>query len=388
MGSYSQFLDEISGKNINFLIGSGASVGLIPTLWINSLNKSFEELMTSPLYNEQQKKVLYLVWFNSWIRKTSILEEETDDNFKRIHKEYNKFILNLVKILSNEGFDKPKRVNIFTTNYDTLFELSFDKIAAKNRLTFFNDGSRGFLQKNISSENYFINASHSGMSDNFHRSIPTINLLKIHGSVTWSKKEDKISVSLRNEILEEIKNLADLINIDTSSFLHKDNLVEQFLNYRNSPFSERELIDEIDRVLSSESGKINDFYDQYMKLPVVNPTKAKFSETVFEQQYYQMLRLLSYELERKDSVLIVFGFSFADEHILEIVRRSLVNPHLKIYVIGYDNSAKKGIEEKIGGEKNIDFLPSNELNTDGSETNGNFEFLNSLLSGGEEDNDV
>ncbi|HBM4048591.1 TPA: hypothetical protein LWK08_002788, partial [Listeria innocua] len=44
---YSNFLDEINGKNINFLIGSGASAGIIPTLWIDAFSRSFEELLTS-----------------------------------------------------------------------------------------------------------------------------------------------------------------------------------------------------------------------------------------------------------------------------------------------------------------------------------------------------
>lgn len=56
---YSNFLDEINGKNINFLIGSGASAGIIPTLWMDSFSKSFEELLTSNEYSKDQKIVLY-----------------------------------------------------------------------------------------------------------------------------------------------------------------------------------------------------------------------------------------------------------------------------------------------------------------------------------------
>lgn len=58
-----QFLKDIQGKNINFLIGSGASFGVVPTLWVESLGKSFEELLTSEDFNAEQKKVLYFIWF-------------------------------------------------------------------------------------------------------------------------------------------------------------------------------------------------------------------------------------------------------------------------------------------------------------------------------------
>lgn len=381
MDDYSRFLDEISGKNINFLIGSGASVGVIPTLWIKPLNKSFEDLLTSASFNSIQKDVLYYIWFNTWIRKTKIFEEN-DSNISII-KDYTTFISTLVNILNNEGFDRPKRINIFTTNYDTFFEYSFDKVAQNNRLTYFNDGSRGFLKKYISSENYYINASHSGMSDNFQRSIPTINLLKMHGSVTWNKEEERISVNLENKIFEKVKSSADEIDTRNVSLLSLENIEKQFLNGDEGSFTEEDLKVYIDELLTTESSKIQCFKEMYTRLPVINPTKEKFNETVFEQHYYQMLRMLSYELERKNSVLVVFGFSFADEHIREIVRRSIINPHLKTYIIGYNASAIRQIKERLEIETGIDFYPNNKKSADGNETLGNFKFLNSLLKGKE-----
>ena len=65
--SYSNFLDEINGKNISFLIGSGASAGIVPTLWIESFSKSFEELLTSAEYDDDQKKffIIYGLIFGS-----------------------------------------------------------------------------------------------------------------------------------------------------------------------------------------------------------------------------------------------------------------------------------------------------------------------------------
>ncbi|HGQ4319704.1 TPA: hypothetical protein ACLZPC_002087, partial [Streptococcus pneumoniae] len=173
-----QFLKDIQGKNVNFLIGSGASSGLIPTLWIKPIEKSFEELLTSKNYDENQRKVLYFIWFELWIRKTKIFDFNASN---KVHNQYKRFVQNLIDFLNNEGFDKPKRVNIFTSNYDTLFEMIFDKLSKENRLTYFNDGSRGFFKKFVSTENYHLKISHSGMSDSFQREIPTINLLKIHG---------------------------------------------------------------------------------------------------------------------------------------------------------------------------------------------------------------
>lgn len=391
---YSNFLDEINGKNINFLIGSGASAGIIPTLWMDAFSKSFEELLTSNEYSEDQKIVLYYIWFNLWVKKTKILEVE--DQSKEIVKNYDRFISNLITLSNHEGFDKPKRVNIFTTNYDTLFELSFDKLASQNRLTFFNDGSRGFLKKNVSSENFYITAAHSGISDGFQRSIPTINLIKLHGSVTWKKDNEKIEMSLENEIFEdlvkEVGEVNDMIldKSKTADPIWDSDLIKA-IDFFDTEKIEHSIFDgnltevalkeHINQIYSIAEDKLKYFKGKYDLLPIVSPTKQKFSETVFEQHYYQMLRMLSFELEKKDSVLIVFGFSFADEHILEIVRRSMVNPFLKIYVIAYNKKSKETIEKALGKGTQIEFIPNFEEKVDGSLINGNFTFLNNLLGG-------
>ncbi|WP_016911013.1 hypothetical protein [Mammaliicoccus vitulinus] len=76
MIDYKKFLDEIHGKNINFLIGSGASVGIISSLWIEKLDLSFEELLTNDELNDNERNLLYLVWFEQWIQKTRILEKD------------------------------------------------------------------------------------------------------------------------------------------------------------------------------------------------------------------------------------------------------------------------------------------------------------------------
>ncbi|HES9610837.1 Uncharacterised protein [Streptococcus pneumoniae] len=380
-----QFLKDIQGKNVNFLIGSGASSGLIPTLWIKPIEKSFEELLTSKNYDENQRKVLYFIWFELWIRKTKIFDFNASN---KVHNQYKRFVQNLIDFLNNEGFDKPKRVNIFTSNYDTLFEMIFDKLSKENRLTYFNDGSRGFFKKFVSTENYHLKISHSGMSDSFQREIPTINLLKIHGSVTWINSNNEIEVNLENKIFEKLCNSSDkIINLITkfndNNVSTEDNLLDPKKYEETLLFgslTEEKLSEELFRIFEKFSDEVESFYLLYKTFPVVNPTKEKFSDTVFQQHYYQLLRMLSFELEKNDSVLIVFGFSFSDEHILEIVLRSIVNPKLKIYVIAFNEGAKKQIKEKLGnlGGNIIEYLPSIS-SPDGNEVQGNFSYLNSLF---------
>ena len=51
--------------------------------------------------------------------------------------------------------------------------------------------------------------------------------------------------------------------------------------------------------------EIESFILKYHNLQVVNPTKEKFRETVFQQNYYQMIRMLSFELEKKNSQMSI-----------------------------------------------------------------------------------
>lgn len=385
-----KMIDEISGKSINFLIGSGASVGAIPTLWIKSFSKSFEDIMTSKDYTVKQKKVLFYLWFIYWVRKTKI--DETTETNKKILDEYTTFINSLVRIANNEGYDKHKRVNVFTTNYDTFFELAFDKASVTNRLSYFNDGSRGFINKYISTEDFYINVNHSGVNDGFQRTIPTINLIKLHGSVTWKKEENRIKVDINSELFNNLIQFSNEIDGKITELLVGNsveqsiassfsiNKIEEYLS--NTTLTEEDLVGKATYLVDNHFQMFEDFYKNYKDLPIINPTNKKFSETVFEQHYYQMLRLLSFELERKNSVLIVFGFSFSDEHIFEIVKRSIVNPNLKIYIVSFDKKSQDRVKEKFGDEYRIEFIPDFNKSIPGSTLLGNFIYFNSLFKGG------
>lgn len=402
--SSDQFLKDIQGKNLNLLIGAGASVGLVNTLDLSQLGESFEDLYSDKQLTSQQRAALDLIWFKSWIQDTLITKEKIDEisakksDGRKTFENYKRFVNNLGNFLNREGYDKPKRANIFTTNYDSLFELAFDEVAQDQRMIYFNDGSRGFLNRYISTENFNLNISHSAMSDNFQRSIPTINLLKIHGSITWDLEDQRIKATINNDIFKEVIIAADEVinNIDLKDFsiidklfFHKKKLSDaeekdslQSLKSELSMFNEYSQDDFFANLNETPSPKLLKFEKDYHKLQVVNPTKDKFRETVFQQNYYQLLRMLSFELEKRDSVLIVFGFSFADEHILEIVRRSIINPYLKIYVICYNERSKRDLEDKLSdaGLNKIDFIPYSDVHDGGDYTPiGDFNYLNWLF---------
>lgn len=365
----SKIQERLSGKNINFLIGSGASVPFYKTLNLGDDKPTLEELLSSSQISEINKKAIYYYYFTDWIKPMKEFIYENVD--KDVRGNYETFINILLFILDTSGNENPKRANIFTTNYDLLFEYTFEKILKKRSNCYFNDGSRGFINRTLSPQSYNLNVSEMGYYNNYKKEVSTINLLKMHGSVNWSKSENQIRVSYEND-LKHIKVIPDL---DSTDFVTQ--LVSKIKNKNDlSSFN-----DTLSKLTSSIETEINDFYEQYKELAIINPNKWKFYETVFEQHYYQIIRNFSYELEKPNTVLIVFGFSFADEHIEEIFKRSMSNPTLEIIIICFKEQDRTKLEDKFGKAENIFYYPTKYKDDKGVDIEGNFTYFNKLLNG-------
>ena len=80
--------------------------------------------------------------------------------------------------------------------------------------------------------------------------------------------------------------------------------------------------------------------------------KEKFGDTLLNKNYYELLRIFSNELEKENALLVANGFSFRDEHILDLVKRSMVNPSLKILIFVYNESTIGDLQRLFGTPKN------------------------------------
>lgn len=320
-------------KNINFLFGSGASAGYIPTLWLYE-EYTYETILTDKNF-DGLKDYIYLDYYKKIIKKAFCHDpsEATKKTFNSTFNDYTNFIRELIGLLDKKSVNHIRRANIFTTNYDLFFENASDSL--QNELKFkLNDGSLGLINKTLDVSNFHLSSWHQGTHDLYRYEIPTVNLIKMHGSVSWIKKNEHI-------IGIEYPNKDNCIV--EPNLQEKTDLEKLVMNYEllGSDMSEYVIFTD------EEKEQLNNFISQYEKLAIVNPTKEKFEETVFQQHYYQSLRLLSYELEKPQTVLICFGFSFQDEHIKEIIKRSLSNPSLKVFVFCYKKDEKDKIKSAI-----------------------------------------
>lgn len=55
-------------------------------------------------------------------------------------------------------------------------------------------------------------------------------------------------------------------------------------------------------------------------------------------------------------MLVTFGFSFADEHILNLVMRSLSNPGLQVFVCCFSQTDYEAMHHKFKGNRNVKCL--------------------------------
>ncbi len=330
-------------KNINILIGSGASADLFPTLAlaIKGAKGEWETIETlAARFEDSQEKLtaLFMHYYNTCIFpvQTFTPSAVSSDKGKVNLENYEIFLKTLLGLLDRRK-DLNRKINIFTTNYDGCLAHSADNILMKGSHDFVvNDGTSGFHKMHLHAKNFSTFQCQTGIFERSNYGVPQLNIIHLHGSVYWSKSGDRIEVKYAD-------NFRNMIHPKTLGKIGK------FSEYLVTKGGSTAKIPSV----TFTSAQRENFWTEYNKLPIVNPTKWKFHETVFEEHYYQMLRFLSYELEKPNSILITFGFSFADEHIRRLVQRSLSNPQLQTFICCYSQSSAESMREEFKLWRNV-----------------------------------
>lgn len=370
-------------KQTTFLFGAGASAPFFSSLG------NIENALSSPNLNDNGKNLVKVLFFIKSIRDNCYLIQymkgiETSSDKTNlmvdILDKYTCFIHNVVEFMKlRNSRISPRRTNIVTTNYDLFLETSIETMLQMNPRIFFNDGSNGYIRRILNTENFNKTLLYSGVFDNYSDEMPSINLIKCHGSINWSScskknQRDRIQVNSNFDKINSVNNILDskigivnqIIGEESENFTHDINSLNDLFDLLNNKYS-NDLIYDINLLgdkTNSQLQSVNAFVNE---LQIVLPTKRKFQTTLIEEQYFNMLRFLSYELEKEQVVLIVFGFSFYDEHIVDVVERSLNNPSLLVFIFCYEDSTQIDIISRFGFSEgsipnNIIFIkPSNFL---------------------------
>lgn len=374
-----KFVEVLTGKRVNLLIGAGTSNKIIPTLSLYPNNLNFVDLLNREYVDSENIKKLIVFYYYHWVLAGDSDAVTNHPDFQEVSNEYFDIINAFINFQSRENSSSPRRLNIFTTNFDPVFEIVFDNFLPKDVDCFFCDGGRGFITRHFSIRNFYLNVSHSGYFDKYKREIPTINLFKLHGSISWKNSSGSIAFTSTDSshVTNVINRMANLIGIQTLDSI-KTSIFSPTTDMTNKKKGVREINHRLTKIHLNEE-VLDSSLDELKELPIINPMDWKFEQTVFEQNYYQLIRALSYELEEEDSVLISLGSSFSDPHINEIIKRSLTNPKLLPIYVCFDESSREKIEEEF---KNYQcyYMPSKDEFLDGEK--GTLKYLtNKILTG-------
>ncbi|OGS32632.1 MAG: hypothetical protein A2474_08290, partial [Elusimicrobia bacterium RIFOXYC2_FULL_34_12] len=262
------FCKAIQSVNLNFFIGSGCSDPALAPLC--NIENEIQEKINNGKDEEAQKQIFEFL--KSFIEVSAIINDKpTYTEFNITLENYKVFLLNLSQVLFEREVNiLPKQATIFSTNYDLFIKKAFEDIKANVKL---NDGfSRSSLLSGcfrFSTTEFFNSTFNNGNIYNYRVQIPSINLIKLHGSLSWQIKDDEITFCVSNfknlliewEKINEDKNIAD---------------IKKF----NQKFS------------------------------IILPENDKFKDTLLKQTHYDLFRIYANELDKENTILISTGFSF------------------------------------------------------------------------------
>ena len=332
----------IQSANINFLIGSGLSMPYLTTL--GGIEKNLESLSMRVDLSQEESELIKASIFREYFTKVMLpnLNIHDQDKYDMVMNNYKDFIATWNSIVHNRcGNLRSKQLNVFSTNIDVFFERAADSSGVE-----FVDGFQGSVTQIFSETNFQKIVMRNSLHFHNVTELPVFNLLKIHGSVNWRVEKGKI---VNDSRLEQVSHISEL--------LKRLEPLNSFVTYDDSLVN---MVKEAKELLAGEGYDhkgVEEFIEKYNELVIVNPTKKKFSETVIDDHFYELMRMYSNALERENTLLFVMGFSFADEHILSITQRALkTNPTLLVAIYAYDKDAYDSYIEMFGETPNVKIL--------------------------------
>lgn len=296
----------VQSAHLNFLFGSGASIPAIQLA--GTVEQEIDQHLTALEYEEANKKALTFIeeleYQHGFLPAGYTEGDDTDVTLQN----YLHFLSSVDRILfERKNILLPRQANVFTTNYDEFFEVAASLLPSLVLNDGFNRriGHSGF---EFAPELFFDRVYRSGTVFQHQSEIPSVNLVKVHGSISWKREAHK-KIVLGTPETEELT-----------------------VVQKNNPQDVREAL---------------------AKRAVILPNMRKFESTLLDRVYFDLLRLYTNALEMENALLFVFGFSFADEHILDITRRALRNPTAKVVIFAFSQNGATDFETKFSAHRNV-----------------------------------
>lgn len=323
----------LNTPNLNFLIGAGCSYGTskspgIPTMQVlkDQFWKKYDEEIRqlAPSLNYEELTKLNLEQLIEFFQAKKLIADRlnsasTGDVIAEVINKIQAFIVREIMsgmknedvldtykafYRSLENSTRKAPINVFTTNYDLYNEKALDEIGY-----LYNDGFIGTCRRvfNPLVYNYTL-VDNMDLSSGIWQRIPNFtNLYKIHGSISWCHDSNRDEVVMRNPMDQDA-----------------------------------------------------DFSDPVL----IYPTPMKDRSTLMTP-YTDLMRCMQNALLKDNATLIVFGYSFNDEHINRIILNALAVPSFHLIVF---NDSKKTMElTKLNSQRIIICYSDSSVDVDQSE---------------------
>lgn len=303
-----------ASSNLNFLIGTGCSIyagaksfsGEMPyykEILIDETEKNLKDKLTSLLKEEKRNPEIVLNELYEIQQSLSTLQIDTTkiekvvkdfkENYIKHHvldiiynisDEKNAHNTFLTKLTSRDA--KLGRPNIFTLNYDLLFEMAGDSLGI-----YVNNGFHGLQNRFFNPSNYDVDIFIKSGSQS-QKASNSINLYKLHGSLSWSKATNSESPFNLYDIFEK------QLDIETSGKVGYEKIKDDFIIYPES-------------------------------------RKTKNSLDV---PYNELFRRFIEAMHQPSAVLFVLGYGFGDDHVNKMITNAFRNPdfHLLVFMFSED----------------------------------------------------
>lgn len=373
-----KFIEELrrtcESTNINFLLGAGCSFPAFGTL--GNSERLWEQLKQDGAdpgiaaaagadTDEIERLIeahLKAEFFTGAILPNKTYRGDRTKSTMQTKTNYQSFCIASMKLAAKrEASTLPKQVTFFVTNYDICMDVALDQARIAT-----NSGYTGRFNPVVDLSDFGRRVTASTLALGYQSEIPSANLVKIHGCASWRKMEGHIEFTNEFDLIEQIekkiediRQAAQLPNPTQapglqSGLLPSSNIFNDLVN------------EAAGQIHNFNSDSVKDLLDLFNALQIVWPTKEKFQDTVLDEVYYAQLRRLTNQLEVRNSVLIVAGFSFADEHIRKLILRAAdTNPTLKVIILCYNIQAQKDIRDNLEKEvgSKLENLPNKNIVT-------------------------
>lgn len=253
--------------------------------------------LRSQLIQLQEELSAVIEKFTSGVSQGEYLIASADQ--KKREEAFHQLILFLMSFASRTG--TRDRLHIFTTNYDRLIEAGADLAGLRLIDRFVGALSPIFRSSRIDVDMHY---NPPGIRGEPRYLEGVARFTKLHGSLDWLNIGDDIR---RIGLPFGVKTLA--------------------------PFLEAE--------------GLGGAYPRLM----IYPNSTKDRETA-EYPYVELFRDFAAALCRPNSTLVIYGYSFGDDHINRVIRDMLTIPSTHLVIISYDDSSGRILEKYNGWGRN------------------------------------